>query len=154
MGTRGKISDMNLPPNQPCPHCGRYANRRPAVDAIIIRDNQLLLIRRGAEPFKGLWALPGGGIDYNQTVEDAVRNEVQEEVGLVVKSTKFLNIYSDPARDPHQSITLAYLVAVEGEPQAGSDAISYEFFSLEDIPTILAFDHRQIIDDYLKTRQQ
>ena len=143
---------MSLSPNQPCPHCGRYANRRPAVDAIIIRDNQMLLIKRGAEPFKGLWALPGGGIEYNQTVEDALRNEVQEETGLVMKSMKFLNIYSDPARDPNQSITVAYLVEAEGEPKAGDDAASYEFFSLDNIPVTMAFDHRQIIDDYLKTR--
>ena len=69
-----------------------------------------------------------------------------------MESMKFLNIYSDPARDPNQSITVAYLVEAEGEPKAGDDAASYEFFSLDNIPVTMAFDHRQIIDDYLKTR--
>ncbi len=102
------------------------------------------------EPFKDMWALPGGGIDFGETAEDAVKKEVEEEVGLKVTSSKFLQVYTDPARDPKEVITLSYVVQVEGEPKAGSDAASYQFFSIKTLPEIMAFDHKQIIEDYLK----
>ncbi len=140
-----------LPDNEPCPHCGRYKNRRVAVDALIIRNNEILLIKRGVEPFKNTWSLPGGGIEFNETSEEALKKEVEEEVGLKIVSSKFLNIYTKPERDPKQVITLAYLVEAEGEPKAGSDAYSYQFFKLDQLPEVMGFDHKQIIQDYLSS---
>ena len=142
---------MDLKNDEQCPVCKRYNNRRVAVDALILKNSSILLIQRSVEPFKGMWALPGGGIDFDQTAEDAIGKEVEEEVGLRVKSIKFLQIYTDPKRDPKQVITLSYLVEAEGEPKAGSDASSYKFFPLDSLPPQMAFDHKQIIRDYLST---
>lgn len=133
------------------PHCGRYNNRRPAVDALIIRGDTILLIKRGVEPFKDLWALPGGGIDFNETTEQALQKEIVEETGLHLVSSKFLKVYSDPKRDPKQVITLAYSVETNGEPKAGDDAKQYKWFSINNLPK-LGFDHNNIINDYLNAR--
>lgn len=133
---------------QPCPHCGRYKNRRVAVDAVIVQESKILLIKRGVEPFKGMWALPGGGVEFDETAEEALRKEVLEEAGLTVKSMVFLQVYTDPKRDPKQAISLAYVVHAEGEPKAGDDARAYKWFGLHDLPE-LAFDHGKIIEDYL-----
>lgn len=141
---------MDLKNNEPCPHCGRYKNRRVAIDALIVKNNTILLIKRGVEPFKNMWALPGGGIEFDQTAEDAIKKEIEEEVSLQVKSTRFLQIYADPKRDPKQVITLSYLVETQGEPKAGSDASAYRFFPLNDLPSEMAFDHKRIIQEYLK----
>lgn len=141
---------MALSDSEPCSVCGRYKNRRVAIDAIIIRDDKILLIKRAVEPFKGFWALPGGGVDFDETAEDAVRKEVWEEVGLKVTSTNFLNIYTAPERDPNQVIALAYFVETEGEPKAGSDAQECEFFSLNHFPEPMALDHKKIIQNYLE----
>lgn len=143
--------NINLPNNQPCPHCGRYNNRRIAVDAVIIQDNKILLIKRLVEPFKDYWALPGGGIDFDETAEEALQHEVIEETGLKILSSRFLNIYTDPKRDPKQVITLSYYVETEGEPHAGDDAKEYKWFDVHDLPE-LGFDHKKIIEDYLKLR--
>lgn len=140
---------MDLRNDQPCSVCGRYNNRRVAVDALIIRNDEILLINRKVDPFKDMWAIPGGGIEFDQTAEDAIKKEVEEEVGLRVVSSKFLQIYTDPKRDPKQVMTLSYLVLTEGEPKAGSDASYYQFFSLNNLPDIMAFDHKQIILDYI-----
>ncbi len=138
--------------NEACPKCGQYSNRRIAIDALIIRDNNILLIKRAVEPFKDYWALPGGGIEFDETVEEALQNEILEETGLQMLSSKFVNIYTDPKRDPKQVITLSYYVEVEGEPKAGDDAKAFQWFALNDLPE-LAFDHKKIIEDYLKMKQ-
>jgi 8-oxo-dGTP diphosphatase len=138
-----------LPNNEPCPHCGRYNNRRIAVDALIIRDGKILLIKRLVKPFKDFWALPGGGIDFDETAEEALHKEVIEETGLKLLSSKFLQVYTDPKRDPKQVITLSYYVEAEGEPKAGDDAKEYQWFELNNLPE-LGFDHANIINDYVK----
>jgi len=140
---------MELSNNEPCATCGRYKNRRVAVDAIIVQDNNILLIKRAVDPFKDFWALPGGGIDFDQTAVEALCLEVKEEVGLTVVSSEFLNIYTDPARDPKQVIALAYIVKTKGIPKAGSDAQACKFFPINTLPQPLAFDHAQIIQDYI-----
>lgn len=139
----------NLPNNKPCPHCGRYNNRAITIDALIIKNDSILLIKRALEPFKGYWALPGGHLEWDQTAEDAVRKEVKEETGLEVVSMQFLRVYTNPGRDPRQKITLAYQVTAIGDPVAGDDAKEYKWFELKNLPD-LGFDHRQIIEDYLK----
>jgi len=143
----------SLPNNQPCPHCGRYKNRRIAIDALIIQNNKILLIKRRVEPFKDFWALPGGGIDFDETAEEALQKEVIEETGLRMVSSKFIQIYTDPNRDPKQVITLSYYVEAEGEPKAGDDATEYKWFDIHELPE-LGFDHKKIIEDYQKVENK
>lgn len=137
--------------NEKCPFCGRYNNRALAIDAIIVKDRSILLIKRKSEPFKDYWALPGGHVDWNEKVEDAVIREVKEETGLKVSFLKLFGIYSSPKRSPSQNIASVYKTYVEGIPKAGSDAGEAIYFSFNKIPIKLAFDHKEIINDYLKT---
>lgn len=134
----------------PCPTCGNYNHRSISIDALIITDNKILLIKRGSEPYKGLWALPGGHLDWDETLEEAVIREVKEETGLKVTSINFLKVYSTPSRHPRQLIAVAYQVETSGKPQAGDDARELKFFPFANLPKQLAFDHQHIIDDHLR----
>ncbi len=141
----------NLAKDQPCPHCGRYGNRGVSVDAVIIRDGNVLLIKRGAEPYKDFWALLGGYVGWDEDLETAVRREVHEETGLEVTRAEQLGIYGHPGRHPEHVITIAFTITTEGQPLAGDDAQAYQWTNLNTLPE-LAFDHTQIINDYVATR--
>ncbi|MGC9307269.1 MAG: NUDIX domain-containing protein [Thermoplasmatota archaeon] len=123
---------------------------RLTVDGVIISDGKLLLIRRGNPPFKDAWALPGGFVDYGETVEAAVRREVKEETGLTTSIQQLVGVYSDPHRDPRgHTVSVVFLLAVEsGTPEGGDDAVEAGWFSLDELPE-LAFDHAKIINDAL-----
>jgi len=140
---------MQLKNNEPCPSCGRYANRGLTIDAVIVRDDKVLLIKRGSEPFAGFWALPGGYVDWDETVEDAVKREVMEETGLTVTSLELIGVYSNPDRHPKQCISMAYAAQTTGDVKVGDDAMDFQWASIESLPE-LAFDHKEIIEKYLK----
>jgi len=118
-----------------------------AVDGVLIKEDKILLIRRKNEPFKGKWALPGGFVEYGETVEEAVLREFEEEVGLKARIKKLLGVYSKPDRDPRgHVISIVFLLDAEGEAKAGDDAADARFFPLDNLPP-LAFDHEEIIRD-------
>jgi len=140
--------------NKPCPTCGAFTNRGSAIDAIIVRNNKMLLIKRGAEIFTGYWALIGGYLNWDESLEDCVKREVNEEVGMVVKKLVLLGVYSNPARSPVQSVTSVYVVDAYGEPKAGDDAADFMWCPLDKLPDDMAFDHKKIITDYLARREE
>ncbi len=118
------------------------------VDAVIIDEKgRILLVKRGNEPFKGEFALPGGLVEYGETVEEAVMREVWEETGLRVGVEDIVGVYSDPKRDPRgHFVSVVFMCEpVGGELRAGSDARSVKWFSK--VPEGLAFDHRKILKD-------
>jgi 8-oxo-dGTP diphosphatase len=124
-----------------------YKNPVPTVDLIIRIGEGIVLIRRKNPPLG--WALPGGFMDVGETAEDAARREAQEETGLSVTLEHLLYVYSDPARDPRQhTMTVAFIARAEGEPVGMDDAAEARIFSLDALPSPLAFDHGRIIDDY------
>lgn len=139
-----------------CPECGlvlrRHRNPTPTVDLIIeIPERGLVLIQRANPPLG--WALPGGFVDYGETLEDAARREAREETGLAVDLLGQFHTYSDPRRDPRQhNITTVFVARADGTPQAADDARSLRIFPPEALPRELAFDHGQILADYLKVR--
>ncbi|MEW6469701.1 MAG: NUDIX hydrolase [Bacteroidota bacterium] len=143
---------MTLSNTQPCPHCGRYNNRAVSIDAVIIQSDKVLLIKRGKDPFKGHWALPGGFVEWDETTEDSVAREVLEETGLKVESCTLIGVYSSPKRHPQQVINVAYTVQATGQPRAGDDALEFQWCSINTLPELLAFDHREIILDALKKK--
>lgn len=144
----------NLTNNEPCDVCGRFANRGVSIDAVIIKDNEILLIKRGVEPYKGYWATPGGYVSWDESTEGTVAREVKEETGLDVTSTKLVDVRSNPSRHPKQVINLIYLVEVSSkEAQHGDDALETKWFPLNALPEQLAFDHAQNIQDALKLVQ-
>jgi 8-oxo-dGTP diphosphatase len=135
-----------------CPHCGadvvRYRNPFPTVD-IIIDDGagRIVLIERRNDP-KG-WALPGGFVDYGESLEAAAVREAREETGLELVDLRQLRAYSDPLRDPRQhNISVAFIARGTGTLQAGDDAAKARWFALDALPTPLCFDHARILNDY------
>jgi 8-oxo-dGTP diphosphatase len=138
-----------------CPSCGctiaRYRNPFPTVD-IIIRDdgNLVVLIERRNAPLG--WALPGGFVDYAETLEAAATREAREETGLELRDLQQFRAYSDPARDPRQhNISVVFTARGSGTLQAGDDAGKARWFPLDALPSPLCFDHAIILEDYRKT---
>ncbi|MCD6218055.1 NUDIX hydrolase [bacterium] len=121
------------------------------VDAVINHtDGGIILIKRGHEPFKDCWALPGGFVDIGETVEDACIREAKEETGLDIRIDKLLGVYSDPTRDPRgHTVSVVFLcTTVSGEPVGGDDASLAQSFNREEMGKIdLAFDHKEIMSD-------
>lgn len=118
------------------------------VDVLIKFKGGVVLVKRRSEPFKGMWALPGGFVEYGERVEEAARREAKEETGLEVGPVKLLGVYSDPERDPRgHSVSICYLArAVGGKLRGGSDAAEAKVF--RKIPwEALAFDHAKILKD-------
>jgi myo-inositol-1(or 4)-monophosphatase len=124
------------------------------VDIIIEYENRLVLIYRKNYP-QG-WALPGGFVDYGETLEEAAIREAKEETNLDVELLYLLGCYSDPKRDPRfHTVTTVFVARGKGEPKAQDDAKDLGLFSLEEIPwKELVFDHAKILKDYLKKRKE
>ncbi len=135
-----------------CPHCGkqskRYRNPIPTVDIIIKIEDRIVLIERRNQPCG--WALPGGFVDYGESLEDAATREAQEESGLTVNNLRQFRAYSDPDRDPRQhNISMVFTAEASGVPLAGEDAKNAQLFHLDNLPFPLCFDHAQILRDYI-----
>lgn len=134
-----------------CRRCKRYNARNCVNDIIIIKNKRVLLIKRQQNPQAEWWALIGGYIDWDETLEDSVRRELKEEVGLEVKEMKFLGVYSDPERDldGRQNIGHCYIVKPRGEIKTEPTEVSeYGWFELDNLPEKIAFDHRKMLKDY------
>jgi len=117
------------------------------VDALILYERKLVLIRRRNPPFEGQFALPGGFVEIGETVEAAAIREAKEETGLDIELIRLLGVYSDPSRDPRgHTVTVCYLARGFGKLKAGSDAKDIKLFGFNEIPQ-LAFDHNKIIEN-------
>lgn len=117
------------------------------MDAIIEVRGGIVLIRRRNPP-PG-WALPGGFVDYGETVGAAAAREAREETGLDVALTELFHVYSDPTRDPRRhTIATVFIGTAAGVPVAGDDAAEAAVFTSESLPSPLAFDHARILEDY------
>lgn len=122
------------------------------VDGIIVREGHILLVERKYPPLG--WALPGGFVEYGESTEEAIKREINEETGLVVKELELFGVYSKPDRDPRvHTVSVVYICDTEGEPSSGSDAKNLRFFPLDSLPEKIAFDHRDIIKDYIRKKR-
>ena len=137
-----------------CPKCKEeikvYQNPLPTVDIIIeIGTRGIVLIKRKNPPHG--WAIPGGFVDYGESLEEAAVREAREETNLDVKLVKQFHTYSDPARDSrHHSISTVYIASAKGIPKAKDDALKIGIFTESNLPDPIAFDHRAILRDYFK----
>lgn len=120
------------------------------VDAIIIHEDNIVLIKRLNEPYKNQWALPGGFVEYGETVENATIREAKEETNLDIELNNLIGVYSNPERDPRRhTISIVYKANLkENTLNAGSDAKDCKFFNIKEAMNMkLAFDHNEILND-------
>lgn len=128
-----------------------YRNPVPTVDIIIELVNRpsrpIILIERKNPPLG--WALPGGFVDYGESVETAAVREAAEEVSLEVELIEQFHVYSEPNRDPRQhTMSVVFIAAAKGEPKAADDAENLGIFHAWEMPSNLCFDHDKILRDY------
>lgn len=128
------------------------------VDCIVISSlnetTQILLVRRGKDPFAGQWALPGGFVDQDEDLPEAARRELKEETGIECEILTQFKTYGTPGRDPRgHTVSVVFSASVlfdQNIPLAGDDAAEVQWFEIQNIPQ-LAFDHNQIIDDFISS---
>jgi ADP-ribose pyrophosphatase YjhB (NUDIX family) len=121
------------------------------VDIIIEYEGSIILIKRKHPP-EG-WALPGGFVEYGESLETAVVREAKEETGLDIELLRQFHTYSDPKRDPrHHTITTVFIAKARGKVIAGNDAKAIGIFNRDTLPEQIAFDHRDILNDYFLRR--
>lgn len=140
-----------------CPACGahvvQYRNPFPTVDIIIEIQGGIILIERKNPPYG--WALPGGFVDYGESLETAARREAQEETSLEITNLRLVGCYSDPRRDARMhTISTVFAAEGSGEPLAADDAAKVAIFPLDRLPQQLCFDHAEILADYVRKTTQ
>lgn len=133
-----------------------YPRPSVTVDLVIFTiaedDLKVLLIKRAADPYQGKWALPGGFVEIDESLEAAAARELKEEVGVTNIYLEQLYTFGEPKRDPRgRVISVAYFALIDAERQriaAASDAADAQWHSVFDarLRAKLAFDHRQILD--------
>lgn len=140
-----------------CPHCGKEweitIHPYTTVDTIIEMENGgIVLIKRKNPPFG--WALPGGFVDYGESLEEAAIREAKEETSLDITLTSQFHTYSDPKRDPRRhTITTVFTAKAKGTPAAADDARDIGIFHPDNMPQPLAFDHADILKKYFTERR-
>ncbi len=126
-------------------------NPAPTVDIIIEYREGIVLVDRKNPPYG--WALPGGFVDYGESLEEAARREAAEETGLRVELIRQMHTYSDPGRDPRQhTISTVFIAKGEGRLEAADDAKGAGIFRRDSLPKPIAFDHGRILTDYFDGR--
>jgi len=141
-----------------CSHCGAetecYLNPLPTVDIVVeLDDRGILLIKRKNYPYG--WAIPGGFVDYGESLEDAALREAKEETGLDIKLIRQLHTYSRPDRDPrHHSISTVFIAKASGQPRAADDAEEVGIFTSDNLPASIVFDHKEILSDYFALKKK
>lgn len=129
----------------------KYRNPLVTVDIIIEIEEKIVLIERANPPLG--WAIPGGFVDYGESLETAAKREAMEETGLDIRLTDQFHTYSEPDRDPRQhTVTTVFIAQASGEPKGRDDARKAAIFTKNTIPSHMAFDHGKIIDDYFRFR--
>jgi ADP-ribose pyrophosphatase YjhB (NUDIX family) len=135
-----------------------FKNPVPTVDIIIeMKDagghEGIVLIERKNPPYG--WALPGGFVDYGESLEEAAVREAKEETSLDIELVRQFHTYSDPRRDPRgHTATTVFIAKASGEPLARDDARAIGVFARDEVRFPLAFDHRKILDDYFASKKE
>lgn len=139
-----------------CENCGvelRPRNPFLTVDIIIEVEDAIILIERKNEPYG--WALPGGFVDYGETVETAAKREAKEETNLDIANLFLFGVYSDPKRDPRfHTVSVVFVATARGDQLlAGDDAKNARIFREDELPEDIVFDHKKILKDYFRWKK-
>jgi len=130
----------------------KYRNPLVTVDIIIEINRDIVLIERSNTPYG--WALPGGFVDYGESLESSAIREAKEETSLDIKIEEQLHTYSDPDRDPrHHTVTTVFIAKGVGSPKAADDAKNVSIFNETNLPYPIVFDHGKIISDYFRYKK-
>ena len=130
----------------------QYKNPFVTVDIIIEINGNIVLIERANPPYG--WALPGGFVDYGETLETSAVREAKEETSLDIKLKEQFHTYSDPKRDPrHHTVTTVFIAQGIGIPTPADDAKNVGVFTKNKLPNPIVFDHEKIIQDYFRYRE-
>ncbi len=122
------------------------------VDIIIEIDNSIVLIERKNQPHG--WAIPGGFVDYGESLESAAIREAKEETSLDVKLMEQFHAYSDPLRDPRfHTTSIVFIAKGNGILRADDDAKNAMIFTKGNLPANIVFDHGKILEHYFQYRQ-
>lgn len=136
----------------------KHRNPVPTVDIIIEIQREdgkegIVLIKRKNPPHG--WAIPGGFVDYGESLEEAAAREAKEETSLDVQLKRQFHTYSDPNRDPRQhTISTVFVATAQGQPKAQDDAQEIGIFTRDEIDFPLAFDHSRILEDYFEQKKK
>jgi len=136
----------------------KHRNPVPTVDIIIEVQREddregIVLIKRKNPPYG--WAIPGGFVDYGESLEEAAVREAREETSLEIQLKKQFHTYSDPNRDPRQhTISTVFVATAQGRPKAQNDAQEIGIFTQDEINFPLAFDHNTILTDYFERKKR
>jgi ADP-ribose pyrophosphatase YjhB (NUDIX family) len=124
-----------------CPGCGSayWANSKPAVQGLLVRDGRVLIGRRRTEPCKGCWDLPGGFLEESEPPLEGLRRELREETGIEVDPVEWLGAAIDRYGEVFV-LSLTWIVRGEGDPVASDDIEDLQWFRPEALPTEMAFD--------------
>ncbi|MCF6184492.1 MAG: NUDIX hydrolase [Bacteroidales bacterium] len=138
-------------------YCYKYPRPAYTADCIVFTEKseyaEVVLIKRGFEPFKNYWAFPGGFVDIDETAYNAAKRELFEETGLKTESLSEYGIFDALGRDPRgRTVTVVYCTfnkEAASNIVAGDDAAEVKLFSIKDLPK-LAFDHKEILQKAVK----
>jgi O-acetyl-ADP-ribose deacetylase (regulator of RNase III)/ADP-ribose pyrophosphatase YjhB (NUDIX family) len=127
-----------------------FRNPIPTVDIIIETEKGILLIKRKNPPYG--WAIPGGFVDYEESLENAAIREAKEETNIDIIDLKQFHTYSKPGRDPRfHTISTVFTAKATGIPKAGDDADKIGIYTQQNLPDDIAFDHRDILSEYFRS---
>jgi len=153
-GSKLKMKKIDGKKRYYCPICGwiMYKNPIPSVAALVIKDNKVLLIKRGVEPGKGQWALPSGFLEEDETPEEGCIRELFEETGLKGEIIRLVDVGNEKSSIYGNVLVIGYEIKISGgELKSGSDTIDVEFFSYNKLPNITFKSHERILKKALKT---
>ncbi|MSP39695.1 MAG: NUDIX hydrolase [Deltaproteobacteria bacterium] len=130
----------------------KFRNPLLTVDIIIEIDGGIVLIERKNIPHG--WAIPGGFVDYGESIESAAAREAEEETSLKVKLVEQFYTYSDPRRDArHHTVSTVFIATANGIPRGADDAKAARIFCQGELPEPIVFDHEQILRDYFEFKK-
>lgn len=150
-----KQKEMNntVQKSELCGTCGRYNSRHMVVNGIVEYEGKILLIQRGIEPGYGKWALPGGYLDWDESIEEGVIREVREETGLNVQVQRFFGFFDSTKRN-FQNVAFVYILKVIGSTELKlqtEEIIDAGWYTLDSLPAEVAFDHNVMLAEYKKS---
>ena len=130
----------------------KYRNPLVTVDTVIEMEEGIVMIERAHPPYG--WALPGGFVEYGESLESSAVREAKEETSLDIILKEQFHTYSDPNRDPrHHTVTTVYIAKGVGIPRPADDAKKAGVFKKNNLPEPIVFDHKKIIDDYFRYKE-